>query len=61
MKRRKILINCLTLTGGSVGLCFVGVPAGAMATGDQAHRVVELDLLMSIGKGLSRRVCICLK
>jgi len=61
MKRREFLLNCLSLTGGSVGLSFAGVAAGAIATAEQAHRVVELGLLMSIGKGLSRRVCICLK
>lgn len=45
MKRREFLFTCLTLTGGSVGLSFTGVAAGALATGEQAHRVHELDLL----------------
>ena len=45
MKRREFLCTCLTLTGGSVGLSFTGVAAGALATGEKAHRVHELDLL----------------
>lgn len=45
MKRREFLFNCLTLTGGSVGLSLAGVAAGAIATAEQAHRVLELDLL----------------
>jgi predicted dienelactone hydrolase len=45
MKRREFLFTCLTLTGGSVGLSFTGVATGVIATGEQAHRVLELDLL----------------
>ncbi|MGA1252827.1 MAG: alpha/beta hydrolase family protein [Burkholderiaceae bacterium] len=45
MSRREFLLSCLTLTGGSVGLSFAGVAAGAVTAGEQAHRVLELDLL----------------
>ena len=44
MKRREFLLSGLTLTGGSVGLSFAGVAAGAIATSDQTHRVLELEL-----------------
>ncbi len=45
MKRRDFLLNCLTFTGGAVGVSFAGVAAGAITQGEQAHRVHELALL----------------
>ncbi|MFZ9315417.1 MAG: alpha/beta hydrolase family protein [Burkholderiaceae bacterium] len=45
MNRRKFLSSCLSLAGGSLGLSLGGVAAGATATGEQAHRILELDLL----------------